>query len=106
MFRFTRNNPTIVKFADGKYGIRKKILFIPVYLDIMDIRNSNNLVNWRSGINTPRVYSWCSTDSIAEANSILKHIIETKKTVKVKVMTEEEILKDLGDEKNRDRIHD
>lgn len=89
--------PSIVKFADGKYGIRKRILFIPVYLGIIDIRHNSNVVNWRAHISSPPVYNWCTTGSITEANSVLKILLDKNKKVKVKpsAMTEDEINKEL-----------
>lgn len=91
-----------MKFADGNYGIRKRLLFFSAYLDITDNQLNSNEVNWRTRISCPRVYSWCTTSSITEANTALKNVLD-KKITKVKVMSEKEILKELNDEKDNKR---
>lgn len=67
-----QENPTIVDFKDGTYGIRKKDRWTNYYeyLDLQDISSSSSYVNWRCIIHRNYVYDWCTDSSIKHVYDI------------------------------------
>jgi len=94
---FRHENPSIVKFSDGKYGIRKKerLTSSYIFLDIMDFTDTNQSeVTWRVSINLDSIYSWCTHSDFDIVHKVHKKLCEKqKKSVISSRLSEEEINK-------------
>lgn len=93
--------PTIVEFADGKFGIRKKLPIsnLYFYLDIMDYEGTRPTVNWRYSLHRDSVYSWCARSSLGEIKKVHERLTtfghKKKKHVNSIKLSQEEIDKRL-----------
>lgn len=67
-----QEQPTIVKFKDGNYGIRKKDIWTIhyAYLDLQDISPNSSVVNWRTHMTRGDVYNWCTHGSIVHVHEL------------------------------------
>lgn len=89
-----QEQPTIVKFEDGNYGIRKKDRWTIhyAYLDLQDISSNSSLVNWRTRMTRSDVYNWCTHGSIVHVHKLYTKLRrELGKKVNCIELTQEQI---------------